>query len=119
LGNRLNVLARQLDEASMVVEGATEFNGSADLGTVRYGYVMQQDCLVPCLSVRETLGYAADLRLPDVPSSQRGGVVDEVVRELGLKECAHTRVGWEGGKGCSGGEFFFVGFLCCVGRSGF
>jgi ABC-type multidrug transport system ATPase subunit len=66
---------------------------------------MQQDVLLPTLSVRETLQYAVDLRLPP-PSTkeERSAVVEEVILELGLKECAGTRIGNNVHKGCSGGE---------------
>ena len=62
--------------------------------------------LLPSLTVRETLLYAASLRLPSsTTSQQRKQLVEEVILELGLKECADTRVG-DGFKkgGCSGGE---------------
>ena len=66
---------------------------------------MQQDVLLPTLTVRETLQYAADLRLPP-PSTEgeRRAAVDSVIMELGLKECAETRIGNGTHKGCSGGE---------------
>lgn len=63
--------------------------------------------------VRETLHYAAHLRLPRTMSSQKKHeLVELVLLELGLKECADTRVGDPGGgetgsggiRGISGGE---------------
>jgi ABC-type multidrug transport system ATPase subunit len=66
---------------------------------------MQQDCLIPTLTVRETLQYSADLRLREVVGKEeRRRIVEEVILELGLKECANTRIGNETAKGCSGGE---------------
>lgn len=50
--------------------------------------------------------YAADLRLPaSITSKKRAQLVEEIILELGLKECANTPVG-DGfrRKGCSGGE---------------
>ncbi|QSS63537.1 ATP-dependent ABC transporter [Histoplasma capsulatum] len=85
--------------------GSTTFNGNADINSIRSAYVMQQDILIPTLTVRETLQYSADLRLPP-PTTQeeRRSVVEQVILELGLKECADTRVGNSAHKGCSGGE---------------
>jgi len=72
---------------------------------VRKANVMQQDLLLPDLSVRETLQYAADLRLASFPdSAQRIAIVESVILELGLKECADIRIGSSIHKGCSGGE---------------
>jgi ABC-type multidrug transport system ATPase subunit len=57
------------------------------------------------LTVRETLQFAADLRLPPpTTEEERKKVVEEVILELGLKECANTRIGNHLRKGCSGGE---------------
>ena len=61
---------------------------------------MQQDILLPSLTVRETLQYSARLRLPyNTATVDRFRIVEEVILELGLKECANTRVGH-----ISGGE---------------
>ena len=57
------------------------------------------------LTARETLGYAADLRLADLYNrAERHSRVEEIILELGLKECASTRIGYNTRKGCSGGE---------------
>jgi ABC-type multidrug transport system ATPase subunit len=63
------------------------------------------DLLLPTLTVRETLMYAASLRLSSSTSKERQHLVEEIILELGLKECANTMVG-DGGSyhGCSGGE---------------
>jgi hypothetical protein len=69
---------------------------------------MQQDCLIPTLTVRETLQYSADLRLAEVPGKkQRQEIVERVIRDLGLKECVSTRIGDGSKKGCSGGELIW------------
>lgn len=69
-------------------------------------YVQQQDeLLLPALTVRETLRYAATLRLPGSMSSackiQRS---ESVLRKLGLGNCADSLVGNESFRGISGGE---------------
>lgn len=101
----LNVMAGRMNTGRVKNSGSVTFNGSEDIRTIRSAYVMQQDVLIPTLSVRETLQYSADLRLPP-PTTQieRQNVVDNVILELGLKECADTRIGTTTHKGCSGGE---------------
>lgn len=101
----LNLMAGRMSLSRATVTGATTFNGSTDINSVRSAYVMQEDVLVPTLTVRETLRYSADLRLPP-PATQeeRYAIVEQVILELGLKECADTRIGTTAHKGCSGGE---------------
>jgi ABC-type multidrug transport system ATPase subunit len=85
--------------------GRTYFNGSDDPTSIRSAYVVQQDILLPTLTVRETLTYAAQLRLPSsVSQAERKQLVEEVILELSLKEAANTRIGNHAHKGCSGGE---------------
>jgi ABC-type multidrug transport system ATPase subunit len=101
----LNTMAERMKSARLTITGSTTFNDIQGIDSVRSAYVMQQDILLPTLTVRETLQYSADLRLPP-PTSQeeRRKVVEEVILELGLKECADTRIGNHIHKGCSGGE---------------
>ncbi|KAI9147605.1 ABC transporter ATP-binding protein/permease [Paramyrothecium foliicola] len=101
----LNTLAERITSSRLTEEGLTLFNGQLGVHSVRHAYVMQQDVLLPTLTVRETLRYAADLRLPSsTTKADRIRVVEEVIRELGLKECADTRIGNNTHRGCSGGE---------------
>ena len=101
----LNTMAERMTSSRLSQNGYTTFNGALGVHTVRHAYVMQQDVLLPTLTVRETLQYSADLRLPPSTSAQdRSRVVEEVILELGLKECADTRVGDSQHRGCSGGE---------------
>jgi len=101
----LNTMAERVSSSRLSEAGVTTFNGVAGVHGVRHAYVMQQDVLLPTLTVRETLQYSADLRLPPSTSARdRHRVVDEVIRELGLKECADTRIGNTQHRGCSGGE---------------
>ena len=102
----LNVLSNRVRGSNVFICGSTRYNGSSHLLTVTSAYVTQTDILLPTLTVRETFLYAASLRLPSsVTSQQRGQLVEEIILELGLKDCADTRVG-DGFKkgGCSGGE---------------
>ena len=56
----------------------------------------------PCAKPCSTLPIY-DSHLPQ-PERERKKVVEEVILELGLKECADTRIGNNIHKGCSGGE---------------
>lgn len=101
----LNVMAQRMRSSNLRILGNAEYNGSSDISKIRTAYVVQQDILDPHLTCRETLEYAADLRLPSSTSlQQRRALVEEVILELGLKECAQTRVGDTAHKGLSGGE---------------
>ncbi|MBO0856323.1 MAG: ATP-binding cassette domain-containing protein, partial [Nocardia sp.] len=59
----------------------------------RIGMVPQDDVLHRQLTVRQALGFAAELRLPpDSSKSDRQQVIDGVLQELSLTEHADTRV---------------------------
>ena len=101
----LNAIANRIPSKSMNVSGSITFNRGGQLKDVRSAYVMQDDILLPTLSVRETLRYAADLRLPLISTQEeREGKVEDTILELGLKECAETRIGTSANSQCSGGE---------------
>ncbi|MCJ1287087.1 hypothetical protein MMC26_006435 [Xylographa opegraphella] len=101
----LNVMSQRISDSRLKQSGKTLYNGNRNLASIRSAYVMQQDVLLPTLTVRETLQYSADLRLPPpTTADERHFIVEEVILELGLKECANTRIGNNEHKGCSGGE---------------
>ena len=101
----LNALSHRIESNRLIRSGRISYNGDAKLSSVRSAYVMQSDILIPTLTVRETLEYAAELRLPPpTTSKERRKVVEQVILELGLKDCANTRIGNNEYKGCSGGE---------------
>ena len=101
----LNEMSGRLKGDRLSVSGRTLFNGSEDASKVRSAYVIQQDILIPTLTVRETLTYAAQLRLPpSISQGERKQLVEEVIMELSLKEAADTRIGDSEHRGCSGGE---------------
>ncbi|CAG8123409.1 unnamed protein product [Penicillium salamii] len=100
----LNLMAHRMNLSRAHVSGSTTFN-SDDIAHVRSAYIMQEDVLIPTLTVRETLRHSADLRLPPpTTQSERHAIVEQVILELGLKECTETRIGNHVHKGCSGGE---------------
>ncbi|KAF8305817.1 hypothetical protein DL93DRAFT_2232864 [Clavulina sp. PMI_390] len=71
----------------------------------RIGFVRQNDYLLPHLTVRETLHYAAALRLPtSVDEATRKLIVEQTIQELDLEDAAETVVGGYFRKGISGGE---------------
>jgi ABC-type multidrug transport system ATPase subunit len=69
------------------------------------GFVSQDDVLFPHLTVRETLTFAALLRLPK-PLSREAKMerVEDVMMQLGLQKCSETVIGNQFLAGVSGGE---------------
>ncbi|XP_022935199.1 ABC transporter G family member 22-like isoform X2 [Cucurbita moschata] len=71
----------------------------------RVGFVMQEDVLFPHLTVKETLRYAALLRLPKtLTKEQKEKRAVDVIYELGLERCQDTMIGGSFVRGVSGGE---------------
>jgi len=104
----LNTISGRYDRAEIKVTGGIKFNDlkpSPQLIRRSVGYVMQKDFLLPNLTVRESLQYSALLRLPETVSKQdKMKRVEDIIKELNLKDCANTRVGGNGVRGISGGE---------------
>jgi ABC-type multidrug transport system ATPase subunit len=101
----LNTMSQRMSGSRLKKTGDILYNGNDKLPSIRSAYVMQKDVLLPTLTVRETLKYSAELRLPPpVTPEEREAIVEEILLELGLKECADTRIGNNERKGCSGGE---------------
>ncbi|XP_017312985.1 broad substrate specificity ATP-binding cassette transporter ABCG2b isoform X2 [Ictalurus punctatus] len=69
-------------------------------------YVVQDDILMGTLSVRENLMFSGHLRLPrhQYSTAEKEKKVTSVLRELGLEDCADTKIGTEFLRGVSGGE---------------
>ncbi|KAJ8649626.1 hypothetical protein MRB53_002649 [Persea americana] len=71
----------------------------------RIGFVTQDDVLFPHLTVKETLTYAALLRLPKtLTKQQKEERAMDVISELGLERCQDTLIGGSFVRGVSGGE---------------
>ncbi|MBA0642210.1 hypothetical protein Goklo_026643, partial [Gossypium klotzschianum] len=69
------------------------------------GFVTQDDVLFPHLTVKETLTYAALLRLPlTLTKQQKEKRALDVIYELGLDRCQDTMIGGSFVRGVSGGE---------------
>lgn len=90
------------------ISGAVLCNGVEFTATEAHtisGLVSQEDVFNGCLTVRETLRFAARLKLPR--SYNRQQRVEEVISLLQLSDCASTFVGDDSNpylKGVSGGE---------------
>ncbi len=68
-------------------------------------YVTQQDDLIGTLTVQETIYYSANLRLPDrMPKADKKAIIESVIVEMGLHDCANTAIGNWHLRGLSGGE---------------
>jgi ABC transport system ATP-binding/permease protein len=90
----LNALTgfRPADEGD-VLYGGRDLYGDYDELRGRIGFVPQQDIVHGTLTVREALGFAAELRFSeDVSTDERVTRVDEVIGELGLTEAANVAV---------------------------
>lgn len=110
----LNAIAGRYDRNSFQTCGSINFLRTkrnaqqaaiATNSSYSVAYVTQDDFLHPYLTVRETLLYAASLKIsnPDEATS----AVSNVIMELGLKECADSLIGSDDGtsrRGISGGE---------------
>ncbi|XP_028983263.1 ATP-binding cassette sub-family G member 8 [Betta splendens] len=96
------------DEGGKMESGRVLINGKPNtpqLVKKSIAHVRQDDRLLPHLTVRETLVFVAKLRLPArFTQAQRDQRVDDVIAELRLRQCAHTRVGNDYVRGVSGGE---------------
>jgi ABC-type multidrug transport system ATPase subunit len=108
----LNSMAMRLkDDTSTRYKqfGSMTYNGLVPTQEVVHSicsFVTQDDdALLASLTVRETLRYAAGLRLPKwMSTKQKTDKAEEVLLKMGLKDCADNLVGNDLVKGISGGE---------------
>jgi len=103
----LNILAQQLPDNGNQ-GGQVMINGeplTKKLFRKHCGYVRQDDVLLPHLTVRETIEFYANLRLPSsLSKKEKMARVDETIAKLGLAHCQHSMIGNAGERGISGGE---------------
>ncbi|XP_073047134.1 ABC transporter G family member 23-like [Primulina eburnea] len=69
-----------------------------------FGFVAQEDTLLPLLTVKETLVFSAKFRLKEMSVQMRNERVVGLMEELGLMHVADSFVGDEENRGISGGE---------------
>jgi ABC-type multidrug transport system ATPase subunit len=68
-------------------------------------YVDQDDLMLPTLTVRETIMFSANLRLPEsISLFEKKARVEEVLHMLGLAHVGNTIIGGNGVRSISGGE---------------
>jgi ABC-type multidrug transport system ATPase subunit len=86
----LNVIAGRYSSNSVLVDGRVVFNRHSHVGV---GYVTQTDFLLPYLTVRETVEFAANLRIAkQALNKSKDDIIDQTILDLGLKECSDTRI---------------------------
>ncbi|TYJ49559.1 hypothetical protein E1A91_A01G142200v1 [Gossypium mustelinum] len=101
----LNILGGRLTHSA--VAGSVTYNDQpySKFLKSRIGFVTQDDVLFPHLTVKETLTYAALLRLPmTLTKQQKEKRALDVIYELGLDRCQDTMIGGSFVHGVSGGE---------------
>ncbi|KAI9324010.1 P-loop containing nucleoside triphosphate hydrolase protein [Obelidium mucronatum] len=67
-------------------------------------YVTQDDSLIGCFTVRETLRWAVELNLPAMSNSDKDHKVQDLLTQFGLVKCANSAIGDPFSRGISGGE---------------
>ncbi|KAK7396232.1 hypothetical protein VNO78_17092 [Psophocarpus tetragonolobus] len=85
---------------NVLLNGTTRTKGCRDIS-----YVTQEDYFLGTLTVKETLTYAAHLRLPaDMNKNEIDKVVTKILAEMGLQDNADSRIGNWHLRGISSGE---------------
>ena len=101
----LDVLAGRLD--SIDLSGSLLRNGKEiDRRQFRRetGYVMQSDALFPFLTVKETIRFAAYLRVQNKTREEKNAIADETIKLLKMESAVDTIIGNDEVRGISGGQ---------------
>lgn len=103
----LNILSHKVQSGGNInLKGEIKLGGKSfsqrDFAKLS-SFVMQDDNLLPALTVRETLLFAANMKMK-TPPHEKVQRVDELIRIFKLTSCQHTLVGNALIKGVSGGE---------------
>lgn len=103
----LSLLAGRYSTTGDITTSGAVAIGGVVIDPVEYkrsiAYVMQDDALVPTSTPREALSFSVALRL-GVDESERASLVDKMLCDLNLSDCADTFIGSALVKGVSGGE---------------
>uniref|UniRef100_A0A5B6ZC68 Putative ABC-2 type transporter family protein isoform 1 n=1 Tax=Davidia involucrata TaxID=16924 RepID=A0A5B6ZC68_DAVIN len=101
----LDSLAGRLS-GNVVVTGDVLLNGRKRRFDYGFSaYVTQEDVLLGTLTVKETITYSANLRLPSkMTKDEVNGIVEGTIMEMGLQDCADRLIGNWHLRGISGGE---------------
>ncbi|KAF7456908.1 ABC-2 type transporter family protein [Cryptosporidium felis] len=101
----LNALSGRLKGREYNIKGSVAINGFTDIDL---GYltrlVVQNDYLLPYLTIKETMDIVAGLRLPHYSKKDREEKILEILDIMGLRHVQDTFVGGISKKGISGGE---------------
>jgi ABC-type multidrug transport system ATPase subunit len=108
----LRSLARKVKDrvsTSYQISGNITLNGTPatdDMIKSSISFVTQDDeALMPALTVRETLRFAAGIRLPSsMTKEQKRQRAEDLIIQMGLRQCADTMIGSNLKRGISGGE---------------
>jgi len=105
----LNILSDRASSGNgNTISGKIRVNDNSPLNQQIFGrvggYVMQDDILYAYYSPRESLRFAARLKLSNIPIEDQDERVEKLLEELGLKHVADTPVGSVKIKSLSGGE---------------
>jgi len=101
----LNILANRVSTGKITGQVAINRQNAKKVFQRHGAYVTQDDILYGDLTVRETLMYAALLRLPfSMSHKEKSKAVDELIEMLGLTAVKNSRIGGLYIRGISGGE---------------
>lgn len=104
----LNILSGRYGSSGTVKGSVSYREKPRDPTTWKHsvGYVEQDDAMLPRLTVKETIEYAAKLRLPSkrFTAAEKMDRVDEIMDMLRVQKCANQRIGSQNERGVSGGE---------------
>lgn len=95
----LNILSGRIPNVGDVSLNGTKANPSVLKRLV--GYAMQDEIFFHHLTVRETISFAARMKMEEGSSKER---TEELLEKLSLQRCADTPVGGARMRGVSGGE---------------
>lgn len=100
----LDFLADRLSSGTR--EGTILVNGKPTGRSFKHyaAYVQQEDSLNGSLSVRETLAFAVAIASDKAEDNERVAMVDGILKQLGLQDCAENKIGTVFYKGISGGQ---------------
>lgn len=104
--NTLSQRTSKLNQSGEVIyQSKSDNQTTSNIKNINYAYVIQQDILIPSLTCYETLKFSAQLKLSKKYSIQeQDKLINQIITELGLKDCKDTIVGSHFHKGLSGGE---------------
>ncbi|XP_045797656.1 ABC transporter G family member 15-like [Trifolium pratense] len=92
--------------ANVTEAGNIQINGKRrNLYSKQVSFVGQEELFLGTLTVKETLTYSANMRLPSKMTKQEiDKVVEDTIIEMGLEDCANTKIGNWHLRGISNGE---------------